>query len=103
MSRVRSIAVNIQGRSYKIRSDEDPAFLERVAAHVDETMERVGGRSGVVDSLDVAMLTAINLAREALSAQAGAVPDNPARLRALIERAESALDAEARGASPRGR
>ena len=103
MSQARSIAVSIQGRSYKIRSDEDPAFLERVAAHVDETMERVGGRSGVVDSLDVAMLTAINLAREALRAQAGAVPDNPARLRALIERAESALDAEARGASPRGR
>ena len=47
MSRVRSIAVNIQGRSYKIRSDEDPAFLERVAAHVDETMERVRRAMGV--------------------------------------------------------
>lgn len=89
MSEGRSVAVSIQGRSYKIRSDEDPAFLQRVAAHVDETMERVGGRSGVVDSLDVAMLTAINLAREALNAlDSSADPD---RIRELIERAESAL------------
>ena len=90
MSPGRSIAVNIQGRSYKLRSDEDPAFLERVAAHVDETMERVGGKSGVVDSLDVAMLAAINLAREALSARDSTAP--PDRLRAMIALAESALD-----------
>jgi len=89
MSEGRSVAVTIQGRSYSIRSDEDPDFLQRVAAHVDATMEQVGGRSGVVDSLDVAMLTAINLARETLTAlDANADPD---RVRDLIECAESAL------------
>lgn len=94
MSRSPSVSVSIQGRSYKIRSDEDPAFLQRVAAHVDETMERVGGKSGVVDSLDVAMLAAINLAREALSARDSAAA--PERLRTLIARAESALDRRTR-------
>ena len=89
MSAGQAVAVSIQGRNYKIRSDEDPEFLRRVAAHVDETMERLGGQAGVVDSLDVAMLAAINLAREALSAQDAVAPED--RIGEMIELTESAL------------
>lgn len=97
MSAKRSVAVRIRGREFRIRSDEDPEALERIARHVDGTMLRVEERTGTVDSQDVALLTALNLAREVMeerdaNAASGA---DPKRLRALIELAESALSTEA--------
>jgi cell division protein ZapA (FtsZ GTPase activity inhibitor) len=97
VSAKRSVAVRIRGREFRIRSDEDSEALERIARHVDETMLRVEERTGTVDSQDVALLTALNLAREVLeerdaNTSSGA---DPKRLRALIELAESALSAEA--------
>ncbi len=97
MSAKRSVAVRIRGREFRIRSDEDSEALERIARHVDETMLRVEERTGTVDSQDVALLTALNLAREVveerdMNASSGA---DPKRLRALIELAESALSTEA--------
>lgn len=92
----RSVPVRIRGQEYRIRSDDDEEALQRVAAMLDEAMERVEQRTGAVDSLDVAMLTALNLAREVLDLRAArgegreSAPE-PARLRSLIELAESAL------------
>ena len=98
MSERRSVAVNIRGKEFRIRSDEDTALLQRIAGYVDETMASVEGRTGTVDSLDVAMLTALNLAREALAARDAATEggSDPARLRSLIELAESAVVADPR-------
>jgi cell division protein ZapA len=92
----RPVAVRIRGQEFRIRSDEDAETLERIAAHVDATMERVERLTGVVDSLDVAMLTALNLAREVLAGREDARRSgaDPERMRALIELAESALAAE---------
>jgi cell division protein ZapA (FtsZ GTPase activity inhibitor) len=88
MSEKRSITVNIRDRELRIRSDESPELLEQIAAIVDDTMRRVEERTGAVDTLDVAMLTALNLAREIVETR-GARPASP-RLRNLIERAEAA-------------
>ena len=87
-------------KAYKIlfRSELNTSeALERIARHVDETMLRVEERTGTVDSQDVALLTALNLAREVveerdMNVSSGA---DPKRLRALIELAESALSTEA--------
>jgi cell division protein ZapA len=92
----RSVPVRIRGQEFRIRSDDDEESLQRVAAMLDEAMERVEQRTGAVDSLDVAMLTALNLAREVLElrqARGQGRPSAPdaARLRNLIELAESAL------------
>ena len=59
-----------------------------MAEIVDTTMKRIEQRTGAVDSLDVAMLTALNLAREVIEVRRSR-PSMP-RLRALIERAEAA-------------
>ena len=88
MSEKRSIAVRIRGQEFRIRSDESPEFLQQVAEIVDATMRRVEQRTGAIDSLDVAMLTALNLAREVFEARRSQ-PSSP-RLRVLIERAEAA-------------
>ena len=94
MSEKRTVAVRIRGRDFRIRSDEPGEQLERIARTVDETMARVEKRTGAVDSFDVAMLTALNLARELVSRQGGEAAVDDARLRSLIELAEAAAAPE---------
>ena len=92
----RSVGVRLQGRDYQIRSDADEEWLQRVAGYVDAAMNRVRDATSTVDSLDVALLTSLNLAREVLAAREGTLPPlergggaSPERYRALIELVES--------------
>ena len=88
-----SVAVRIAGHQYKIRSDGDPVGLREIAGYVDRAMDRVRERTGTVDTLDVAVLTCLNLAREILALRdqtAGASVDQE-KLRGLIGRVEAAL------------
>ena len=94
MSNKRTVAVRIRGQDFRIRSDEPPEQLARIARTVDETMERVETKTGAVDSYDVAMLTALNLAREVVGFEASRGAVDPARLRSLIDLAESAIAPE---------
>lgn len=91
MSR-RSVAVEISGRQYRILSDADEESLQRVASYVDETMERIRTRTGAVDSLEIALLAALNIARELVDARSGgAVAPSPTELRGLIDRVEAVV------------
>ena len=91
MSR-RSVAVQISGQEYRILTDSDEESLQRVASYVDETMERIRSRTGAVDSLEIALLTALNIARELVDARSGAaVAPPPTELRRLIERVEAVV------------
>jgi cell division protein ZapA (FtsZ GTPase activity inhibitor) len=100
MASKRAVSVRIRGQEFRVVSDDDEAWLQRVAGYLDETMASVEERTGTVDSLDVAMLTALNLARELVELRENASMSpagGPAarRLRGLIELAESALDPRA--------
>jgi cell division protein ZapA (FtsZ GTPase activity inhibitor) len=93
-----TVAVRIRGKEYRIRSDDDEQTLQRVAGYLDETLAKVESKTGTVDSLDVALLTALNLARELVAIREGRRPSeggglgvDPERLRSLIELAESSL------------
>lgn len=85
--------MRIRGREFRIRSSEDEESLQRIAGYLEETMTRLAQRTGTVDSLDVALLTALNLAREVVELREGRRPAgvSPERLRSLIERVEAAL------------
>ena len=89
----QSVTITIGGREFRVRTGEDPEHLHRIARYLDETMSQVGARTGTVDSLDVAMLTALNLAREVVDLRDGNGPiaTNPGRLKRLVDLAESAL------------
>jgi len=94
----RIVAVRISGQEYRIRSDADEGALQRVAQLVDAAMGQIRDRTGTVDTLDVAVLTSLNLGRELLAlreraetAYEGVSEDDGDRLRALIELAESAI------------
>jgi cell division protein ZapA (FtsZ GTPase activity inhibitor) len=102
----RSVAVRISGQEYRILSDADEVWLQTVANHVDSTMTQIRERTGTVDSLDVAVLTSLNLAKELLSlhdraAQGVDASSEPAPegLRRLIELVESAVESPLRGGS----
>jgi cell division protein ZapA (FtsZ GTPase activity inhibitor) len=95
----RSVAVRISGQEYRIRSEADEAWLHRVAQCVDVAMTQIRERTGTVDSLDVAILTSLNLAREVLAlraraadAEGSAADVGDDRLRALIVLAETAIE-----------
>jgi len=96
----RPIHVRILDRDYRIASDGEEASREQVlaaAAVVDETMRRIRERTGTVDTVGVAVLAALNVARRYIAlreeaakhAAAGASVDAE-RLRALADLVESA-------------
>ena len=99
----RAVTVQIAGKEYGIVSDADAAWLQHVATRVDEAMVLVRDRTETVDSLDVAVLTALNLARELMllreqvgsssaeRGQSAAEGLDPVRLQDLIALAEGAL------------
>jgi len=93
VSAKRSVAVRILGHEYRIRSDANPADLSQAARMVDETMARLRERTGVIDSLDLAIMAAMNLARDLVSERAvrGDVEASADRMRALAERVEEVL------------
>jgi cell division protein ZapA (FtsZ GTPase activity inhibitor) len=101
MGTKRAVAVRIRGQEFRVLTDHDEAWLQRVAGYLDDTLASVEERTGTVDSLDVALLTALNLARELVEIrERGPIPSpngpEAARLRGLIELAESALGPGAR-------
>jgi len=100
----RPVSVEIGGQEYRIRSAASEGWLRKVAACVDEAMGQIRERTDTVDSLDVALLTALNLARQVIQLResqldevGGALETEPVaeagRLRGLIERVEGALAA----------
>jgi cell division protein ZapA len=98
------VAVSIRGQEFRIRTDDDEAALQRVAKYLDDTMATVEKKTGTVDTLQLALLSALNLARELveLRERGGAQGPStagidPERFESLIELAESALEAHAVG------
>jgi len=89
----RSVAVRILGHEYRVRTDSEPAEMQRVAALVEETLARLRDRTGTVDSLDLAVMAALNLARDLLAERAVRRSDGESadRLRSLTDRVEAAL------------
>lgn len=98
----RSTEVEIGGRPYRIRGDIDEDWLKRVAAAVDDAMKTIQQHTDTVDSLEVAVLTALNLSRELLYLRdrVAELEKRPGRggtadlgdLRDLIELVESELE-----------
>ncbi len=93
MATKRTIPVMIQGREYRIRAETTPEAVRAAAELLNETIDRVRTRAGTVDSVDVAVLAALNIANTLVSVrQDGAPPDllGP-RIEELVTLVESAL------------
>jgi cell division protein ZapA len=62
----RSIEVEIFGHRYTLKSDVPEEQVKRVAEYVDGKMQEVAQGTKSVDSLHIAMLTALNIAQDYL-------------------------------------
>jgi cell division protein ZapA len=60
----QSFKVQIAGQTYHLRGDLDPAYAAELAAFVDERMAAISASATSVDSLRVAVLTALSIADE---------------------------------------
>ena len=89
--------VQIYGRFYTIKGVEDQEYLDKLAKHVDTQMRQVAESTGTVDTLRVAILTALTLADQSLRAEKGldkADTELARNIDALSEQIELVLSAQ---------
>lgn len=101
-----TVTITLAGKEYRLRSEATEAGLQRVARYVDHAMKHIRDRTDTVDTQDVALLTALNLAREVLLLREQATlvedfvkADSAARLQGMIEQIEAVLPAADSGRS----
>ena len=58
------VHVEIFGQDYAVRGGDDPGYVEKLAAFVDDRMKEISRTSGAVDSVRIAVLAALNVADE---------------------------------------
>ena len=59
-----SVKVDIFGKTYTLKGEADPDYVQKVAAFVDKRMNEVAGNSSVASTAKVAILAAVNIADE---------------------------------------
>ena len=93
MATKRTVSVTIQGREYRIRAETTPEAVKAAAELLNETIDRVRKRAGTVDSVDVAVLAALNIANSLVGEREGTVPSRilGPRIDELMSLVESAL------------
>ena len=84
MTTVRA-TVEVFGQRLGLRSDGDAAHLQEVARFVDSRMREVADRSSSVDTVKIAVLTALNIADELFQERE---TDQDARQQQLEKQAE---------------
>ena len=61
--------VTICRQTFQIRSGDDPQYIQDLARHVDERMVELTQRTPTVDTLKIAILAALNIADDLMSAR----------------------------------
>jgi len=77
------VTVEIQGQQFPIRTSLDAAYVQRLAAHVDEQIQKVSRSAPTADMLSIAILAALNVTDEFFRARV----DSDDAQSALAERA----------------
>ncbi len=65
------VQVEIFGQSYAVRAGTDAKYIEQLASYVDAQMREVAETSGAVDTMRIAVLTALNIADEYFQLKSG--------------------------------
>ena len=95
----KSIEVQIFGQIYRLRVGEDPERIRRVAALVDEKMNKIADRGASPDSYRIAVLAALELADEvvrtmetpvAAAKPVASMPND--RIASLLEKIDKEID-----------
>jgi cell division protein ZapA len=66
MRKERLVEIKVFGQTYTVKSDAEEDHIQEVARYVNEKMEDVLKKTRSISSLNVAILTALNLADDLL-------------------------------------
>lgn len=66
MGKERYVEIKVFGQTYTVKTDEEEEYIQRVAQYVNEKMEEVLKKTRSVSTLNVAILTALNIADDLL-------------------------------------
>ncbi|HGJ64312.1 TPA: cell division protein ZapA [bacterium] len=58
------IKVMIFGKDYEIKGNQDEEYINKLAKHVDSTMQDIATKTGSISFERIAILTALNIADE---------------------------------------
>lgn len=83
MPEARVITVEIAGQRYPIRSSLDAGYVTELAAYIDRKMRVASDTAPASDSVELAVLVALNVADELFRAQQQSASDGSLNDRAL--------------------
>ena len=86
--------IKVYGKTYKLKSSSTAVPLDEVASYVDSKMRELSGLKGKASSIDLTVLTALNIAQEFLEIQhqtEEAEKQDEAALEGMIGRLEKGL------------
>ncbi len=66
MGKERSIEIKVFGQTYTVKTDAEEDHIQEVARYVNEKMDEVVKKTRSVSTLNVAILTALNIADDFL-------------------------------------
>jgi cell division protein ZapA len=66
MDKERFVEIKVFGQTYTVKTDEEEVYIQRVAGYVNAKMEEVLKKTRSVSSLNVAILTSLNIADDLL-------------------------------------
>jgi cell division protein ZapA len=89
----RELTIHIAGQALTIRSDEDEAYVARLASSVDSKIREISRGQPGITTLNLALMAALTIADEALKSKA-AQDDVERLIERLSERIESELGFE---------
>lgn len=95
-----SVTVRIAGEEHTIRANAEPAYTRKCARLVDERIQEIRTKSGLIEGHKAAILAALSIADEyfqAVDELARSRKDVVARAHALTRRLEAELEGEGGG------
>ena len=66
MGKERLVEIKVFGQTYTVKTDAEEDYIQEVARYVNEKMEEVLKKTKSVSTLNVAILTALNIADDLL-------------------------------------
>lgn len=66
MGKERSVEIKVFGQTYTVKTDAEEDHIQEVARHVNQKMDEILKKTRSVSTLNVAILTALNIADDLL-------------------------------------
>jgi len=94
MGKERLVEIKVFGQTYTVKTDAEEEYIQEVARYVNEKMEEVLKKTKSVSTLNVAILTALNIADDLLrekEKRTDLLRDVEAKSRDLVEKIDLKL------------